>query len=75
MNHQTSFSELEYNGKKRQTRRDHFLNQRDQPVPWKEGFALIEPVHTKGERGRPLIGCEKMLFLKRGSHIVNKGLG
>ena len=63
MNHQTSFSELEYNGKKRQTRRDQFLNQMEQQVPWKEWLALIEPVYPKGERGRPPIGCEKMLRL------------
>ena len=63
MNHQTSFSELEYNEKKRQTRRDQFLNQMEQQVPWKEWLALIEPVYPKGERGRPPIGCEKMLRL------------
>ena len=63
MNHQTSFSELEYNGKKRQTRRDQFLSQMEQQVPWKEWLALIEPVYPKGERGRPPIGCEKMLRL------------
>ena len=63
MNHQPSFSELEYNGKKRQTRRDQFLNQMEQQVPWKEWLALIEPIYPKGERGRPPIGCEKMLRL------------
>ena len=63
MTHQPSFSELEYNGKKRQTRRDQFLNQMEQQVPWKAWLALIEPVYPKGERGRPPVGCEKMLRL------------
>ena len=63
MNHQPSFSEIEYSGKKRQTRRDQFLNQMEQQVPWKEWIALIEPFYPKGERGRPPIGCEKMLRL------------
>ena len=30
MNHQPSFSEVEYSGKKRHTRRDQFLNQMEQ---------------------------------------------
>lgn len=63
MNHQPSFGELEYSGKKRQTRRDQFLNQMEQQVPWKAWLALIEPVYPKGERGRPPVGCEKMLRL------------
>ena len=63
MNHQPSFSEVEYSGKKRQTRRDHFLNQMEQQVPWEKWLALIEPFYPKGERGRPPIGCEKMLRL------------
>ena len=63
MNHHTSFSELEYNGKKRQTRRDIFLNKMENLVPWQEWIALIEPHYPKGDRGRPPIGCEKMLRL------------
>jgi len=63
MNHQPSFSEIEYSGKKRQTRRDQFLNQMEQQVPWREWIALIEPFYPKGDRGRPPIGCEKMLRL------------
>ncbi len=36
MNHQSSFSELEYSGNKRQTRRDQFLNQMEQHWDRKE---------------------------------------
>lgn len=63
MEKQTSFSELEYNGKKRQTRRDLFLNKMETLVPWQEWLALIEPHYPKGDRGRPPIGCERMLRL------------
>ena len=63
MNHQPSFSDLEYSGKKRQTRRDHFLSQMEQFVPWKEWLTRIEPFYPRGTRGRPPIGCEKMLRL------------
>ncbi|MHC1759642.1 MAG: IS5 family transposase [Negativicutes bacterium] len=63
MEKQTSFSEVEYNGKKRQTRRDLFLNKMDTLVPWQEWLVLIEPHYPQGDRGRPPIGCERMLRL------------
>jgi len=63
MEKQTSFSEWEYNGKKKQTRRDLFLGKMETLVPWQEWIALIEPHYPKGERGRPPIGCERMLRL------------
>ncbi|MHC1761303.1 MAG: IS5 family transposase [Negativicutes bacterium] len=63
MEKQTSFSEAEYNGKKRQTRRDLFLNKMDTLVPWQEWLVLIEPHYPQGDRGRPPIGCERMLRL------------
>lgn len=63
MEKQTSFSEVEYNGKKWQTRRDLFLNKMETLVPWQEWLALIEPHYPKGDRGRPPIGCERMLRL------------
>ncbi|MHC1759000.1 MAG: IS5 family transposase [Negativicutes bacterium] len=63
MEKQTSFSEAEYNGKKRQTRRDLFLNKMETLVPWQEWLALIEPHYPQGDRGRPPIGCERMLRL------------
>ena len=63
MEKQTSFSEWEYNGKKKQTRRDLFLGKREALVPWQEWVALIEPRYLKEERGRPPIGCERMIRL------------
>jgi IS5 family transposase len=63
MEKQTSFSEREYAGKKKQTRRDLFLNKMQTLVPWQEWVALLEPHYPKGDRGRPPIGCERMLRL------------
>ena len=63
MEKQLSFSEIEYNGKKRKTRREIFLDSMETLIPWKEWVALIEPHYPTGERGRPPIGCERMLRL------------
>jgi len=59
---QTSFSELEYVTKKKQTRRDRFLAEIEAVTPWAELEAVIEPFYPKGEgRGRPTIGLGRML--------------
>ena len=59
---QTSFSELEYSGKKKMTRRDRFLGEIDGVTPWSAIVAEIQPFYPKGEgRGRPPIGLERML--------------
>lgn len=63
MEKQTSFSECEYTGKKKQTRRDLFLSKMEVLVPWQKWLELIEPYYPKGERGRPPVGCERMLRL------------
>lgn len=59
---QTSFSELEYAGKKKRTRRDRFLSDIEAVTPWGDLVAVIEPHYPKGEgRGRPPIGVLRML--------------
>lgn len=59
---QSSFADLEYAAKKKQTRRDRFLAEIDAVTPWAELLAQIEPFYPKGEgRGRPPIGLERML--------------
>ncbi len=49
---QMSFSEAEYNGKKRQTRREKFLAKMDGLIPWSRLEARIEPFYPKASRGR-----------------------
>ena len=59
---QTTFSELEYAGKKKRTRRDRFLADIEAVTPWADLVAVIEPHYPKGEgRGRPPIGVLRML--------------
>ena len=61
MQRQGSFAEAEYAGKKKQTRRDKFLAEMEQAVPWPRLVARLAPLYPKGERGRPPIPLERML--------------
>lgn len=60
---QTSFLDVFLFDKSRKTRREVFLAQMDQVIPWASLIALIEPFYPKGLRGRPPIGIERMLRL------------
>src|SRR3954453_15616265 len=61
MPRQGSFAEAEYAGKKKQTRRDKFLAEMEQAVPWPRLVARLAPLYPKGEPGRPPIPLERML--------------
>ena len=61
MQRQGSFAEVEYADKKKQTRRDKFLAEMEQAVPWPRLVARLAPLYPKGERGRPPIPLERML--------------
>lgn len=56
-----SFSDLEYDTKKKKTRKEKFLEEMDQILPWKELLGVIRRHYPKGEMGRPPIGLEPML--------------
>jgi IS5 family transposase len=58
---QGSFSQAEYEAKKKRTRRDKFLAEMEQVVPWARLVERLRPLYPKGERGRPPIGLERML--------------
>jgi IS5 family transposase len=60
---QQTFSELEYAGKKKLTRRDRFLHDLDTLTPWPLLEAEIKPYYAdnSGGRGRPAIGLSRML--------------
>ena len=71
---QGSFSQAEYAGKKKQTRRDKFLGEMEQVVPWARLVERLRPFYPKGERGRPPIGLERMLrihFLQQWSGLAD----
>src|SRR6201982_137857 len=45
----------------KKTRREVFLEEMEQVVPWRELCALIEPHYPKAGNGRPPVGVERML--------------
>jgi len=63
MDHQPGFSELEFAGKRKVTRREKFLAAMEEVVPWDDLLAEIKPSYPDGKRGRPPIGLERMLRL------------
>lgn len=59
---QQSFGSYEFASKKRVTRREKFLAEMEQVVPWARLQALIEPKYpTSGRVGRQPVGVERML--------------
>ena len=49
---QVTFSDVEYEGKKRKTRREVFLERMDGLIPWERLEARIRPFYPKAGRGR-----------------------
>ena len=45
----------------KRTRRELFLEEMEQVVPWRKLCGLIEPVYPKAGQGRPPVGLERML--------------
>ena len=77
MTHQPSFSQAEYAGKKKITRREKFLTRMEALIPWAKLLAVIEPFYPQGQRGRPPIGLERMLrvyFLQQWYGLADEAL-
>ena len=63
---QLRFSDAEYEGKRKQTRREKFLSEMEQVVPWSRLERLIEPYYPKAGDGRhpyPLATMLRIHFL------------
>ncbi len=58
---QLTFADAEYVSKRKQTRKELFLIEMDQVVPWQGLIALIEPHYPKDEGGRPAYSVMAML--------------
>jgi IS5 family transposase len=58
---QPTFAALAYSNKKKKTRRETFLAEMDQIVPWQRLLKVIEQHYPKAGNGRPPLGLEKML--------------
>ncbi|MHB0762859.1 IS5 family transposase [Stutzerimonas sp. NM35] len=68
---QMTFADAEYAGKRKQTRKELFLIEMDQVVPWTGLIALIEPHYPKGEGGRPAYPLMAMLRV----HLMQNWFG
>jgi len=60
----------------RKSKREQFLDEMEQIVPWAELQALVEPHYPKGENGRPPVGLSIMLrvyFLQQWFNLSDPG--
>jgi IS5 family transposase len=74
---QISVSQVEFERKKRRTRREVFLSEMEQIMPWEEFFAVVEPHYPKGKRGGPPVGLERMLrvyFVQQWNGLSDEGV-
>ena len=63
--------------KQKLTRRERFLREMNQAVPWARLVALIQPFYPAGQRGRPPLGVERMLrvyFLQQWYALADEAL-
>lgn len=58
---QMSFSDAEFAGKRKKTRKEEFLAEMEQVVPWASLLKLIEPLYPVAGRGRRPYPLEAML--------------
>ena len=68
---QLSFSDAEYAGKRKQTRREKFLAEMEQVVPWEVLLGLIEPAYPKAGNGRRPYALKTMLRI----HLLQNWFG
>jgi len=68
---QMSFGDAEYANKRKRTRRETFLAEMEQVVPWTALVALIEPLYPKAGRGRHPYPLETMLRI----HLLQNWYG
>src|SRR5271154_3661686 len=74
---QTSFATAEFLAKKKVTRRERFLAEMEQVVPWARLVAVIAPHYPAVRRGRPPMGLERMLrvyFLQQWYGLADEAL-
>ena len=61
MNHQLTFADSEFNGKRRKTRKELFLARMEALLPWAIMLEVIEPVYPKAGNGRRPYPLDTML--------------
>lgn len=73
---QISLFASSFRGKKKVTKREQFLSEMDQVIPWARLVERIEPHYPKAGNGRPPMGLEKMLriyFLQQWYNLSDPG--
>ena len=76
MRQQTLASQAGFERYGRKTRREQFLEEMEQVVPWPELEELVRPYYPKGENGRPPVGLSIMLriyFLQQWFNLSDPG--
>jgi IS5 family transposase len=69
---QQTFAEASFERYRKSTRRERFLAEMEQVIPWGELAAAIEPCYPKPEgAGRPPVGVERMLRIHFLQHWFN----
>lgn len=68
---QMTFAEGTFEPHRRPTRRDHFLAQMNEAIPWSVLAAVIEPHYPKAGNGRPPVKLERMLRIYFLQHWFN----
>ena len=69
---QPSFSDLDYDNKKKTTRKDLFLQKMNEVIPWEVLLKPIRREYPQGALGRPPIALGKMLriyFMQQWYHL------
>lgn len=61
MDHQLTFADSEFNGKRRKTRKELFLARMEALLPWAMMLEVIEPVYPKAGNGRRPYPLDTML--------------
>ena len=77
MKFQSSFTDYEYDNRKRLTKREKFLEIMDDLIPWNEWIDLIVPHYPNGKRGRPPRGIDtmlRMILLQDWFNLSDEGL-
>lgn len=78
MANQVSFTDMEYNGRKRKTKREEFLDIMNEIIPWDEWVKLVEPYSpVSGKRGCQPKAIEtmlRMLLLQSWFNLSDEGV-
>jgi transposase, IS5 family len=74
---QTTFASAAYEGKGKVTRRERFLSEMDQVIPWGSILALIEPHYPKTGNGTQPMPMQRMLriyFMQQWFNLSDPGM-